>query len=108
LLQVTIPKDACPTPSALGTSLLDINVATPNGASNHLLIKMRPADPRRKQHQEEKTETLAKEAAVAFKKSARMDAGLVPARMLNSPEHGRTTTPGASADPKLLFLVPAL
>ena len=40
LLQVTISKDALPTPSAQGDLLLDIDVATPNGASNHLLIKM--------------------------------------------------------------------
>ena len=31
-----------PTPSAEGDPLLDINVATPNGVSNHLLIKMAP------------------------------------------------------------------
>ena len=40
LLEVTIAKDASPTPSSSGDPLLDINVATPNGASNHLLIKM--------------------------------------------------------------------
>ena len=39
LLEVTIAKDAVPTPSALGDPLLDINVGTPNGVSNHLLIK---------------------------------------------------------------------
>jgi hypothetical protein len=44
LLEVTIAKDAEPTPSAEGELLLDINVATPNGASNHLLVKM--AQPR--------------------------------------------------------------
>ena len=44
LLEVTIGKDAHPTPSADGNPLLDINVATPNGVSNHLLIKMRPSD----------------------------------------------------------------
>jgi hypothetical protein len=54
LLQVTIPRDACPTPSSHGTSLLDINVATPNGVSNHLLIKMRSPDPHRKQYHDEK------------------------------------------------------
>lgn len=40
VLEVTIAKDASPTPSADGDPLLDINVATPNGVSNHLLIKM--------------------------------------------------------------------
>jgi hypothetical protein len=40
VLSVTIAKDAAPTPSGLGEPLLDINVATPNGVSNHLLIKM--------------------------------------------------------------------
>ena len=45
LLEVTIAKDASPTPSADGNPLLDINVATPNGVSNHLLIKMAAPDP---------------------------------------------------------------
>jgi hypothetical protein len=40
LLEITIAKDATPTPSGNGDPLLDVNVATPNGASNHLLIKM--------------------------------------------------------------------
>ena len=48
LLEVTIAKDACPTPSADGIPLLDINVATPNGVSNHLLIKMAAPDACRK------------------------------------------------------------
>jgi hypothetical protein len=105
LLQVTIPKDACPTPSADGTSLLDINVATPNGASNHLLIKMRSPDHRRKEHHDEKTEAPAKEAAVALKKSAQVDGGAVPKP--NSPGAGPARTPGTPADAKLLFLAPA-
>jgi hypothetical protein len=107
LLEVTIPKDACPTPSAQGGALLDINVATPNGASNHLLIKMRPADSRRKPHRDEKVETLAKEAVVALKKSSQADAGAMPAPKLNSTGRGRDITPGPSAEAKLLFLVPA-
>ena len=45
LLEVTIAKDAAPTPSVDGDPLLDINVATPNGVSNHLLIKMAPPRP---------------------------------------------------------------
>ncbi len=45
LLEVTIAKDASPTPSADGDPLLDINVATPNGVSNHLLIKMAATRP---------------------------------------------------------------
>src|SRR5262249_22310963 len=48
LLEVTIPCDAAPTPSAEGNPLLDINVATPNGVSNHLLIRMFAPDPQRK------------------------------------------------------------
>lgn len=43
VMQVTISKDARPTPIAQGDPLLDISVATPNGTSNHLLIRMRPA-----------------------------------------------------------------
>jgi hypothetical protein len=38
VLEVTIAKDAAATPSENGTLLLDLNVATPNGISNHLLI----------------------------------------------------------------------
>jgi hypothetical protein len=45
VLEVTIAKDARPTPSADGDPLLDINVATPSGVSNHLLIKMAPPRP---------------------------------------------------------------
>jgi hypothetical protein len=44
VLQVTIGKDAAPTASANGSPLLDINVATPSGISNHLLIPMSSAD----------------------------------------------------------------
>jgi hypothetical protein len=62
LLQVTIPRDACPTPSAHGNSLLDINVATPNGVSNHLLIKMRAGDPHRERHHDEKPGKLVEHA----------------------------------------------
>ena len=43
VMQVTIPNDARPTPNAQGDPLLAISVATPNGASNHLLIRMIPA-----------------------------------------------------------------
>jgi hypothetical protein len=60
LLSVTIAKDATPTPSANGEPLLDINVATPNGASNHLLIKMAPPDPTQEALRE-KTEKARKE-----------------------------------------------
>jgi hypothetical protein len=59
LLEVTIPRDACPTPSAQGTPLLDINVATPNGVSNHLLIKMRSRQPHVTAKLEEKIEKTA-------------------------------------------------
>jgi hypothetical protein len=45
VLEVTISKDASPTPSAGGRPLLDISVATPNGVSNHLLIEMQPPRP---------------------------------------------------------------
>jgi hypothetical protein len=47
VLEITIPCDASPTPSATGNPLLDITVATPNGVSNHLMIKMAPPDPSR-------------------------------------------------------------
>jgi hypothetical protein len=43
LLQVTIAKDASATPSASKTDLLDINVGTPSGVSNHLLIPISSA-----------------------------------------------------------------
>jgi hypothetical protein len=45
VLEVAIPKDATPTPSADGTSLLNLNIATPNGVSNHILIEIGPHDP---------------------------------------------------------------
>jgi hypothetical protein len=48
LLKVTIASDATPTPSTGGNLLLDINVATPNGVSNHLLIEMVAPGPQRK------------------------------------------------------------
>jgi hypothetical protein len=48
LLKVTISRDASPIPGKGGNPLLDINVATPNGVSNHLLIELAPPDPRRK------------------------------------------------------------
>ena len=47
VLEVTISKDASPTPSATGKPLLDISIATPNGVSNHLLMEMQPRDPPR-------------------------------------------------------------
>ena len=55
LLQVTIAKDALPTPSAQGDPLLDINVATPNGVSNHLLIKMAKPHPDEKPPHDDET-----------------------------------------------------
>ena len=45
LIQVTIPKDAMATANSAGNPLIDINVATPNGVSNHLLIPMMPPEP---------------------------------------------------------------
>ncbi len=45
ILEITISKEACPSPGADGKPLLDISVATPNGVSNHLLMKMRPPRP---------------------------------------------------------------
>ena len=45
ILEITISKDACPSPGADGKPLLDVSVATPNGVSNHLLMKMRPPRP---------------------------------------------------------------
>ena len=49
ILEITISKEACPSPGADGTPLLDISVATPNGVSNHLLMKMRPPRPDHKE-----------------------------------------------------------
>jgi len=45
LMQVTIPKDALSTLNASGSPLMDLSVATPHGASNHLLIRMRSSQP---------------------------------------------------------------
>jgi hypothetical protein len=59
VLEVTIAKDATYTPSSEGDPLLDINVATPNGVSNHLLIKMAPPRPDQKPAPEEKAKTPA-------------------------------------------------
>jgi len=61
VLSVTIAKDAAPTPSALGEPLLDINVATPNGVSNHLLIKMAATHSDQKLPPGEKAERTKKE-----------------------------------------------
>jgi hypothetical protein len=73
VLEVTIAKDATPTPSADGDPLLDVNIATPNGVSNHLLIRM--AAPRC----EEKPEHCEKDAIANAKKEAKLDhAGLAP------------------------------
>jgi hypothetical protein len=60
LLEVTIAKDASPTLSTEGDPLLDINVGTPNGVSNHLLIKMAPPQPAPKQPTVEKVEKVEK------------------------------------------------
>jgi hypothetical protein len=60
LLEVTIAKDASPTLSADGDPLLDINVGTPNGVSNHLLIKMAQSQPAPKQLTVEKVEKVEK------------------------------------------------
>ena len=46
VLEVTIAKDAAPAPSANGSPLLDITVATPSGISNHLLIPMGGTEPK--------------------------------------------------------------
>ena len=51
-MEVTIAKDACPSPSVDGRPLLDLSIATPNGVSNHLLIEMHPPCPDRKRPQE--------------------------------------------------------
>jgi hypothetical protein len=57
ILEVTISKEACPSPGADGKPLLDISVATPNGVSNHLLMKMRPPRPDHKPSEEDPSET---------------------------------------------------
>jgi hypothetical protein len=74
LLEVTIPRDACPTPSANGTALLDINVATPSGVSNHLLIKMHSRDPH---HTEKRDEKIEKTAEHELQRDARVVAAAI-------------------------------
>jgi hypothetical protein len=54
ILQITIAKDCCPTPGGNGQPLLDINVATPNGVSNHLLVRMLPPCPDKKPAEKKK------------------------------------------------------
>jgi hypothetical protein len=63
LLQVTIPSDASPTTSGCASPLLDVNVATPNGASNHLLIPMVCPAPDRKSASADKAAKPATPAA---------------------------------------------
>ena len=94
LLQVTIPKNACPTRTSDGTSLLDINVATPNGASNHLLIRMQMPGAACNEVREEKTAVLLKEAAVALKKADRAGAAAVPMRNFKAPSLRPAMAPG--------------
>lgn len=60
LLEVTIAKDASPTPTDRGSDLLDVNVGTPNGVSNHLLIPMCPNDARFRPGTVEKIEKVEK------------------------------------------------
>ncbi|WP_148596293.1 hypothetical protein [Aquisphaera giovannonii] len=57
VLEVTISPDACPTQSEDGRALLDINVATPNGVSNHLLLPMQPPCSGRKKATPERSDT---------------------------------------------------
>ncbi len=94
LLQVTIPKNACPTRTSDGTSLLDINVATPNGASNHLLIRMQMPGAACNEVREEKAAVLLKEAAVALKKADRAGAAAVPMRDFKAPSLRPAMAPG--------------
>jgi len=61
VLEVTIAKDATPTPSAEGDPLLDINVGTPSGVSNHLLIKMAPPRPEPKREPDEQHKKAEKD-----------------------------------------------
>jgi hypothetical protein len=76
LLQVTIGKDSSPTTSGCDNPLLDVNVATPNGVSNHLLIPMVCPDPHRKQDSADtaskpvKSDTPAEPAKTAVKRAA--------------------------------------
>jgi hypothetical protein len=63
ILEVTISKDACPSPGADGKPLLDISVATPNGVSNHLLMKMHPPRPDHKPTNEEPSATKEQKPA---------------------------------------------
>ena len=54
-----------------------------------------------------KTAALAKEAPVALRKSAQAHARAESERNPNTHGAGKAKTPGTSADPRLLFLVPA-
>ncbi len=97
LLEVTIPKDACPTPSAQGTALLDISVATPNGVSNHLLIKMHQGD----SHQRE----LQAERHAALEREAKFEAVIAGEKAMGP---GKPPAPRAKLDPRPLAVIPAL
>ena len=83
LLQVTIPKDACSMPMPTGTAFLDINVATPNGVSNHLHIKMGQRDAARRRLEGENEARLASEARTIAERIALSDsAGSAEAPLL--------------------------
>ena len=97
LLEVTIPKDACPTPSANGTLLLDISVATPSGVSNHLLIKMHQGDPHRKQLQAELETRLEREVKV--------EEAIAGGKAIGP---RKPPAPRAKLDPRPLAVIPAL
>ncbi len=70
LLKITVPKDACSTPSKHGHNLLEISVATPNGVSNHLLIKTQPVGNSHHRLHDEPNLTAAKDTPNSGKPAA--------------------------------------
>ncbi len=83
LLEVTIAKEASPTPNAEGDPLLDINVATPNGVSNHLLIKMAPPpDPHRTERGRSKGRKAGKGLQATEVSRTRNTSPLDPGRLI--------------------------
>ncbi len=106
LLEVTIPRDACPTPNAQGIPLLDISVATPNGVSNHLLMKMQQGNQHRQSVQTERETKVEKEVKITEKveRDTKIDAAIATSKAtgpINPPAKA------AKLDPLPLAVIPA-
>lgn len=95
VLEVTISREAASTPSAAGKPLLDINVATPNGVSNHLLIEMQPERTGRDQPATEaKTNQIQQAAATPAAVKAAQPAN-VDAKVSRADAQTVTSGPGS-------------